>query len=97
MAPAVSLQVSLNLLVGQEAVQLRVKGEIREHHHLFGQVGSVERRHDDFKFLKNADTCECNSSSSSPKYNQADMICLVLINVPSLRHVTHLRSLYMLL
>lgn len=41
MAVAVPLQVSLNLHVGQEAVQLRVKGEVREHHHFFGQVGPV--------------------------------------------------------
>lgn len=40
---AVSLQVPLDLLMGQEAVQLGLKGEIREHHHLLGQVGSVRK------------------------------------------------------
>lgn len=43
-ALAVSLQVSLNLLMGQKAVQLGVKGVIREHHHLLGQVGPVGKR-----------------------------------------------------
>lgn len=36
---AVSLQVPLDILMRQEAVQLGVKGEIREHHNLLGQVG----------------------------------------------------------
>lgn len=43
-ALAVSLQVPLNFLMGQEAVQLGVKGEIREHHHLLRQVGPVRTR-----------------------------------------------------
>lgn len=40
---AVLLQVPLDLLVGHEAVELGVKREVGEHHHLFGQVGSVGR------------------------------------------------------
>lgn len=40
----VPLQVPLDLLMGEEAAQLGVKGEVREHHHLFGQVGP-EIRH----------------------------------------------------
>lgn len=36
---AVSLQVPLDVLMRQEAVQLGVKGEIWEHHDLLGQVG----------------------------------------------------------
>ena len=38
-APAELLQVPLDLLMGQEAAQLGVEGEVREHHHFFGQVG----------------------------------------------------------
>lgn len=38
---AVLFQVLLDLLVGQEAFQLGVKGEIWEHHHLLRKVGSV--------------------------------------------------------
>lgn len=41
---AILLQVILDFLVWQEAAQLGVKGEIREHHHLLGKVGSVEKR-----------------------------------------------------
>lgn len=40
-ALAVPLQVPLDLLMGQEAAQLGVKGEVWEHHHLLGQVGPV--------------------------------------------------------
>lgn len=47
---AVPLQVPLDLLMGQEAVELGVKGEIREHHHLFGQVGSVRRESKSFRW-----------------------------------------------
>lgn len=42
-ALTVTLQVLLNLLVGQEAVQLGVKGEVREHHHLLGEVGPAQK------------------------------------------------------
>lgn len=42
-ALAVTLQVLLNLLVGQEAVKLGFKGEIREHHHLLGKVGPAQK------------------------------------------------------
>lgn len=38
-ALTVTLQILLNLLVGHEAVQLGVEGEIRKHHHLLGKVG----------------------------------------------------------
>lgn len=41
---AILLQVILDFLVWQEAAQLGVKGEIREHHHLLGKVGSGEKR-----------------------------------------------------
>lgn len=41
---AILLQVILDFLVRQEAAQLGVKGEIREHHHLLGKVGSVEKK-----------------------------------------------------
>lgn len=40
-ALAVPLQVPLDLLMGQEAAKLGFKGEVREHHHLLGQVGPV--------------------------------------------------------
>lgn len=40
-ALAVALQVPLDLLMGQEAAKLGFKGEVREHHHLLGQVGPV--------------------------------------------------------
>lgn len=37
----VSFQVPVDLLMGHEAFQVGVKGEIWEHHHLLRQVGSV--------------------------------------------------------
>lgn len=42
----VLLQVILDFLVWQEAAQLGVKGKIREHHHLLGQVGSNRKKRD---------------------------------------------------
>jgi len=41
---AVLLQVPLDLLMGQEAAQLGLKGEVWEHHHLLGKVGPVGKR-----------------------------------------------------
>ena len=41
---AVTFQVPPHLPMGQEAAQLGVEGEVREHHHLLGQVGSVRGR-----------------------------------------------------
>lgn len=37
------LQVPLDLPMGQEAAQLGIKWEIREHHHLLGQVASIRK------------------------------------------------------
>lgn len=42
-ALAVTPQVPLHVLMSQEAVQLGVKGEIREHHDLFGQVRPLKK------------------------------------------------------
>lgn len=40
----VLIQVILDFLVWQEAAQLGVKGKIREHHHLLGQVGADRKK-----------------------------------------------------
>lgn len=51
----IMLQVLLDLQMGQEAAQLGIKWEIREHHHLLGQVGSIRKSEELSRF---ADFCK---------------------------------------